>query len=150
MAKSYLGNIPNVHIRDYQRSKVYVAEERCLFWRKGIRNILEESDVQNVAQTVAEWAKITCPIIIYDQIPHTTAYATADSMVLPFPRASTLPFLCHELSHVINYNSNNADHHGKYFVSTYLNVVKHFISMEASIELKKSFKTNHVNFIKPA
>ena len=146
MAKSYLGEIPKVHIRDYQRTKLYKAEEQCVFWQKGINNILDTRAVQDVVRTVAKWANIECPTIVYESTPYTTAYATAKSVVLPFPRDSTLPFLCHELSHVINYNSEHADHHGEYFVTTYLNVVNHFIGKDAFDELSNSFKKKRVKY----
>ena len=152
MAKSYLGEIPNVHIRDFQRAKVYRAEEQCTFWKDGMQNILSKGDVLRIVQTIAHWANIDCPTIIYPEYNDTSynntpAFATADSLVLPFARANSLPFICHEMAHVINYNSENADHHGAYFVTTYLNVVKQFIGKDASNELKKSFKSKHVKYI---
>ena len=32
--KSYLGNIPNPTLRDFQRKKLYQAEESCSFWNE--------------------------------------------------------------------------------------------------------------------
>ena len=144
MAKSYLGEIPNVHIRDFQRAKVYRAEEQCTFWKDGMQNILSKGDVLRIVQTIAHWANIDCPTIIYPEYNDTSynntpAFATADSLVLPFARANSLPFICHEMAHVINYNSENADHHVKYFTTTYLEVVKKVLGVSAFRELKNSF-----------
>ena len=51
------------------------------------------------------------------------------------------------MSHVINYNSDNADHHGANFATTYLQVVKQFIGKEDYTELKHSFKTFNVKYL---
>ena len=51
------------------------------------------------------------------------------------------------MAHVINYNTLNADHHGKYFCGTYLLVVKNFISANAHLELVKAFEKYKVDYL---
>ena len=148
MSKSYLGKIPNTHVRDFQRQKVYDAEEQCGFWQEGLDNPpLRGAEIKLLVGKIAEWASIKQPKILYEtsyNIP--TAYATADALVLPFIRANSLPYICHEMAHVINYNSDNADHHGKYFTLTYLKLVKQFISSTASVELRIAFRKKRVQY----
>ena len=147
MRYSYLGDIPNVHVRDYQRKKVYDAEEQCLFWKDGIVELLSLSEMKQLVSDISHWASITPPEI---QIQHTsipTAYATADAVVLPFDKAHSKPFICHEMAHVINYQNGPADHHGPNFTGTYLSVVKNFIGRNASTELCKSFKLKRVKYV---
>ena len=50
------------------------------------------------------------------------------------------------MSHVINYNSIDADHHGRNFASTYLKVVRQFIGLKSYRELLESFRKNKVKF----
>ena len=107
MSKSWIGNIPNTHLRDYQRGKVYEAEAACSFWES----------------------------------PKTT------EIVIPYPNTKNRPTVCHEMAHVINYNTLNADHHGKYFCGTYLLVVKNFISAHAHLELVKAFEKYKVDYL---
>jgi len=148
--RSYLGDIPNAHVRDFQRQRVYNAEEQCNFWQDGLRNPpLGGDEVEALVAKIALWASIKQPNILYEapsKIP--IAYATHDSVVLPFDRASSLPYICHEMAHCINYNSDNADHHGRHFSLTYLNLVKQFISRTASVELRKAFRNNRVKYAK--
>ena len=92
--KNYIGDIPNTHIRDFQRKKLYQAEEDCLY-----------------------------------------------------PTSKSLPYICHEMSHVINYNDpDKADHHGANFAGTYLQVVKEFIGEEDYQELLNAFKHRKVKY----
>ena len=152
--RSYLGDIPNAHVRDFQRQKVYDAEEQCNFWKEGIaKPPLSLDEVENVVIKMSDWASIQQPSILYEtplayQSKLPMAYATATALVLPFSKASTLPYLCHEMAHVINYNSENADHHGKHFTYVYLNLVKEFISPMAAVELRKSFKIKRVKYVR--
>ena len=50
------------------------------------------------------------------------------------------------MSHVINYNSDEADHHGRNFASTYLKVVRQFIGLTSYRELLESFRKHKVKF----
>jgi len=144
MQKSWMGDIPNTHVRDYQRKKVFQAEDSCMFW--GDVDILTWEQVQNLIQRISEWAEISPPSLLEDG--HLIAYATADTISLPFPIAKTLPYICHEMSHVINYNGTEADHHGKNFAATYLEVVKQFINQDAYKDLKRSFDKYNVKYLK--
>ena len=74
-------------------------------------------------------------------------FATQDTIVLPYPVSKTIPYILHEMSHVINYNSDNADHHGKHLTTTYLSVVQEFIGKDAYLELKQSFEKHKVKYL---
>ena len=126
LSKGYVGNIPNTHIKDYQRRRVYQAEEQCSFWDSP--KILSSEETKTLIVTISKWAGIHPPTIeVGDTGKIPIAYATQDTIVLPFPIAKSIPFICHEMAHVINYNSDNADHHGVNFCATYLKIVKEFI-----------------------
>ena len=143
MQKSWMGDIPNTHVRDYQRKRVFQAEDSCMFW--GDIDILTWEQVQNLIQRISEWAKISPPSLLEEG--HLIAYATADTISLPFPIAKTLPYICHEMSHVINYNGSNADHHGKHFAGKYLEAVEEFIGRPAYLDLRKAFLHYKVRFL---
>ena len=143
MRKSYIGNIPNPHVRDFQRKKVYQAEEQCSFWN--IASVLDIHQIEMLVKLISEWAEVPRPEIIEDG--HQMVFATQDSIVLPYPASKTLPYILHEMSHVINYNSKNADHHGVYFSETYLSVVREFIGVDASLELQQSFEKHKVKYL---
>tara|TARA_R100001129_G_scaffold139647_1_gene100909 strand:+ start:136 stop:570 length:435 start_codon:yes stop_codon:yes gene_type:complete len=142
MQKSWMGDIPNSHVRDYQRKRLYDAEDSCLFW--GNIEILTWKQVEATIQKISEWAEIKSPSLVEDG--HTLAYATADTISLPFPMSKTMPYIAHEMSHVINYNGSNADHHGKHFAGMYLEVVKEFIGSTAHKDLKKAFDYYKVGY----
>ena len=52
-----MGDIPNTHIRDYQRKRVYKAEDSCMFW--GDTQIMTREQVEDIVSLVA-YAKV-CP-----------------------------------------------------------------------------------------
>ena len=150
MRKTYLGVIPNTHVRDFQRKKVYDAEEQCAFWQEGLKHpLLSSEEVAVLVKNISEWASIKQPDILYEPShAFPIAYATADLLVLPFKRASSLPYICHEMAHVVNYNSTKEDHHGRNFTHTYLQIVKKFIGVLASRELKQAFKVQRVKYVR--
>ena len=141
--KSYIGNIPNTHIRDFQRKRLYQAEEQWSF--SNIISILSSHEVIPLIQNISKAFNIKTPVII--TTGHELVYATQDLISIPYPTSKSLPYICHEMSHVINYNSDNADHHGANFATTYLQVVKQFIGKEDYTELKHSFKTFNVKYL---
>ena len=53
MQKSWMGDIPNTHVRDYQRKKVYDAEDSCMFW----------GDTQVLTYAAASYTDLTLPTI---------------------------------------------------------------------------------------
>ena len=151
---NYLGKIPNTHIRDFQRKRIYEAEDICSFW-----NHLEILSIDNVKQLVTDISKYfsipppqlvteghndTTPQYVLSSIP--TAYATSTELVLPYPITKSLPYICHEMSHVVNYNSEYADHHGRNFAGTYLITVKEFLGVAEFNELLTAFKTKKVKW----
>ena len=142
MTISYIGNIPNAHIRDHQRKRLYESEEECSFWND--ITVLSINNIKHLVGSISAWAEIKTPTIILEG--HTYVYATQDTIVLPYTRAQTLPFICHEMSHVINYNSIDADHHGRNFASTYLKVVRQFIGLTSYRELLGSFRKHRVKY----
>ena len=144
MQKSWVGDIPNTHVRDYQRKRLYQAEDSCLYW--GDVTILTSEQVQDIIRQISEWANIESPTLIEDG--HTLVYATKDTISLPFPITKTMPYIAHEMAHVINYNGSNADHHGKHFAGKYLEVVRFFIHEQAYKDLKKAFCKYKEKYIK--
>ena len=137
--KSYIGDIPNTHIRDYQRKRLYKAEENCTFWNT--LDILSLDEIDKLITLISEVFNIYPPKLeVGDKLDIQTAYATKDLIVLPFPITKSLPFICHEMSHVINYQIGPADHHGPNFASAYMEVVKTFIGQKECIELEQAFK----------
>ena len=143
--KSYIGDIPNTHIRDFQRKRVYQAEENCSFWNE--LNILSLEDTIHTIERISETFKVVTPTIeVGDKIDAPTAYATSSLIVLPFPITKSLPFICHEMSHVINYQIGPADHHGPNFATAYLEVIKTFMGNAEFLELESSFKKYSVNY----
>ena len=98
-----MGDIPNTHIRDYQRKRVYKAEDSCLFW--GDTQIMTREQVEDVVYKISQWAEIKPPKITEDG--HEITYATKDKISFTYPALKTLPYICHEMSHVINYNGKN-------------------------------------------
>ena len=139
-------DVPNLHIRDYQRKRVYDAEERCGFWNK--LNILLLSQIQLLVSEISEWSDIPRPKIYTgdDKYPF-TAYATMYKLVLPFPISKSVPFICHEMSHVINYQRGPADHHGPHFAKAYLEVVNQFMGYLEFVELQQAFDVKRVKYI---
>ena len=142
--KSYIGNIPNTHIRDYQRKKLYKAEEECSFWNS--LDILPFNQIELLIESISEEVDIKTPALDIGDLKTPTAYATQDTIVLPFPIAKSLPFICHEMAHVINYQIGPADHHGPNFANAYLEVVKTFMGQTEYIELEESFKKFNVKY----
>ena len=138
-----MGDIPNTHVRDYQRKRLYNAEDSCMFW--GNIDILTREQVEDTIDKISQWAEIPTPQLIEDG--HTLVYATKDTISLPFPVTKTLPYIVHEMSHVINYNGSNADHHGKHFAGKYLEAVEEFIGRPAYLDLRKAFLHYKVRFL---
>tara|TARA_R110002051_G_scaffold304414_1_gene373747 strand:- start:1630 stop:2052 length:423 start_codon:yes stop_codon:yes gene_type:complete len=138
-----MGDIPNTHVRDYQRKRLYDAEDSCMFW--GNIEILTREQLEDIVNSISQWARIKPPTLIEDG--HTLVYATKDTISLPFPITKTMPYIVHEMSHVINYNGSNADHHGKHFAGKYLEAVKKFIGSEAHKDLVKAFSQYKVSYI---
>ena len=141
--KTWLGDIHNTHIRDFQRKKVYDAEDLCKFWENPGR--LPIYSFRGKISQIADWAKVPVPTILEEG--HDYVYATPTQIELPYPISKTMPFICHEMAHVINYNTKNADHHGKYFATVYLAIVKDFISEEAYKDLASNFRAKNVQHL---
>lgn len=144
MAKSWIGDIPNTHIRDFQRKRLYNAEDACLFMESQL-TILSYDDTVNLVTLISEWANIPVPSVIEEG--HSLVYATATEIVLPFPIAKTLPYIIHEMSHVINYNSPDADHHGINYATTELEVVQAFMGQDMYEALRDSFDKYKVHYL---
>ena len=139
MKKSYIGTIPNPHIRDFQRKKLYYAEALCTFWNE--IEPISKYRVKKLVKDISSWANITPPTISYATTIKNgrVAFATKADLVLPFPLSRSIPFICHEMSHVINYQIGPADHHGPNFASAYLEVVHTFMGQTEYEELLNSF-----------
>ena len=149
--KTYKGRIPNRHVRDFQRNVLYEAESHCSFWNDF--SIMSISEVNVLVTEISKWAGIKRPMVKlsscdFSQIEMNDLllvsgtgpiYSTQSKIVLPFPIAQSSPVICHEMSHVINYQLGPADHHGPNFAKVYLEVVHEFIGEEEYQELKNQF-----------
>jgi len=142
---NYKGIIPNPEVRDFQRKKLYDAEDECTFWNH--LNILSLEETTLLIKNIATHFVIKPPILITEGHGSSlAAYATATEVVLPFPIAKSLPFICHEMSHVINYQHGPVDHHGPNFATTYLLVTKNFVGLKAYSELLYNFADKKVKY----
>ena len=145
MVRTHIGNIPNLHLRDFQRKRVYDAELNCIFWDN--ISILPIEEIETLITDISLWANIAKPMLsVQGHEDMQVAYATPDEIVLPFPVTQSKPFICHEMAHVINYQLGPADHHGSNFAKVYLEVVNTFIGKEAYDELKKAFDHLRVRY----
>ena len=138
MAITHIGDIPNLHVRDFQRKRVYDSELECSFWDNVF--ILPIEEIEQLITNISVWAGIERPDLSvqgHEDMP--VAYATPTEIVLPFPITQSKPFICHEMSHVINYQLGPADHDGPNFAKVYLEVVHEFIGEEEYQELKNQF-----------
>ena len=145
MVRTHIGNIPNLHVRDFQRKRVYDAELNCIFWDN--ISILPIEEIETLITDISLWANIAKPMLsVQGHEDMQVAYATPDEIVLPFPVTQSKPFICHEMAHVINYQLGPADHHGPNFAKTYLEVVRNFIGKEAYDELKTAFDHLRVRY----
>lgn len=145
MALTHIGDIPNLHVRDFQRKRVYDSELECSFWDNV--SILPLEEIEQLIQDISIWAGIEKPqLSVQGHEDMLVAYATPTEIVLPFPATQSKPFICHEMAHVINYQLGPADHHGPNFAKTYLEVVRNFIGKEAYDELKTAFDHLRVRY----
>lgn len=141
---NYIGTIPNPDVRDFQRKRLYEAEEVCSFWKA--LKILPLREVNELVHNISKSFVITPPELITEGHAIPTAYATPKEIVLPFPICLSIPYICHEMAHVINYQLGPADHHGPSFSSTYLRIVKKFMGIEAFTELRRAFEITKVRY----
>ena len=137
-----MGDIPNTHIRDYQRKRVYKAEDSCLFW--GDTQIMTREQVEDVVYKISQWAEIKPPKITEDG--HEITYATKDKISFTYPALKTLPYICHEMSHVILYNWKHVknDYHGPNFCYIYLELIAWVLGRDTRNKLRKLFIKNGV------
>ena len=145
MALTHMGDIPNLHIRDFQRSRLYKAESTCHFWNNV--DFLSIDETIEVITKISDDASIDMPYIdlIGDEnLP--LVYATATDIVLPSSADRTLPCICHEMAHVINYQKGPADHHGPNFAKCYLELVHKWIGPVEYSELMKAFNSSKVHY----
>lgn len=146
MGSTYIGDIPNPHVRDFQRKKLYEAEMITSFWSSF--KILSRPEVKQLVKKISDWSGIESPTVAYETSIKNgrIAFATMSSLVLPFPLARSTPYICHEMSHVINYQKGPTDHHGPNYAGVYLNVIEEFIGTEAKQELQQSFNDSKVKY----
>ena len=141
-------NIPNYTVRDFQRTQVYSAEERCSFWKEP--HWLDPQEVIQTVQAISNWADISEPRSFLKKssemgvpVPSAIAFATPDIIFLP-AFAWNQSYVCHEMAHVISYQKGPNDHHGPNFVKTYLNIVNFFIGPTECDELLTELSKNQV------
>lgn len=155
MRTTYIDSIPNTHIRDFQRQKVYDSEEQCIFWH--VHPEISQTKAKQLIHSISTWANIekpilytgnkrTIPIRIRRILAKHIAYATSIYVAIPSNVINSIPFICHEMAHVINYQKGPADHHGPNFTKTYLKLIEKFIGEEAKQELQQSFDRKKVQY----
>ena len=147
-------DIPNPHVRDFQRKKLYEAEERCMFWHHYTE--VSRSEAEQLIEEISKWAGINIPTLYTDSIntpngikqrlAKQMSYATPIYVALSSNAAGSIPYICHEMSHVINYQKGPADHHGPHFAAIYLNLVETFIGKKERTELQHSFDKTAVKY----
>ena len=147
-------DIPNAHVRDYQRQKVYDAEEQCVFWYN--YNEVSQAETEQLIKDISTWAGINTPTLYTDNIntPHgikqrlakQMSYATPIYVALSSNAVGSTPYICHEMAHVINYQRGPADHHGPHFAAIYLNLIATFIGEKERTELQHSFDKAAVKY----
>ena len=76
MQKNWIGDIPNANVRDYQRKRLYNAEDSCLW---GDMIIMTHKQVEELIYKISQWAEIAPPRLITDE--NSIAYATANIML---------------------------------------------------------------------
>ena len=57
MQKNWIGDIPNANARDYQRKRLYSAEDACL-WEEKMMTI---NEVKDLVYKISQWAEIAPP-----------------------------------------------------------------------------------------
>lgn len=141
-------NIPNYEIKDFQRMRVYTAEENCSFWKEPF--YLKPQEVIKIVKEISSWANIHEPRSFFNrtpqmkkQVPPNTAFAAPDLVCLPF-FAWNRPFICHEMAHVISYQKGPNDHHGPNFVKVYLDLIHSFMGQAESDELRSELSKTKV------
>ena len=148
-------DIPNFHVRDFQRKKLYRAEESCSFFPNWIVELTPEA-ANFYINSISAWGKIKEPTLYTEHIstPHgirqrlakQMAYATPEYIAIPSNLLSKLPYICHEMSHVINYQTGPADHHGPNFASIYLKMIRNYLGSPEYTELKEAFNLHKVKY----
>ena len=139
--------VPNKDIEDYQCSILYKAEESCKFWDDV--SIIEDDYVLAVIGHISYRFNIITPklfLLSESKKFGLIASATSASIILPFPAARCIQFICHEMAHVINYQVGEGDHHGPNFAGTYLKVINNFIGMDERTELINAFNRYGVKY----
>ena len=90
MVRTHIGNIPNLHVRDFQRKRVYDAELNCIFWDN--ISILPIEEIETLITDISLWANIAKPMLsVQGHEDMQVAYATPDEIVLPFPVTQSKP-----------------------------------------------------------
>ena len=140
LSKNNPFNIPNYEVRDFQRKRVYTAEENCSFWKEPFS--LEPQEVIDIVKDISSWADIHEPRSLFErpiqmkrQVPSNMAFAAPDLVCLPL-FACNKPFICHEMAHVISYQKGPNDHHGPNFVKVYLDLIHSFMGQAEEDELR--------------
>jgi|TARA_R110000824_G_scaffold250617_1_gene439369 hypothetical protein len=133
-------DIPNYGVRDFQRARVYTAEENCSFWKDP--SSLKLQEVLDIVRDISFWAGIKEPRSFFErplqmekQIPTNVAFAAPDLVCLPL-FACNKPYICHEMAHVISYQKGPNDHHGPNFVKVYLDLISSFMGLAERDELR--------------
>jgi hypothetical protein len=150
--------IKNRMIRDYQRTKVYTAENTALGFYKDTMTFEEAVEVSlrllnsnMVADMINDLEHVTPPCEVFEirsgDKRSTCACANSEYMRLP-KGTRNLPTICHELAHVLTIDNStepNYAYHGEEFCEVYLKLVQKFIGDDAHTDLLAAFIIHNVN-----
>ena len=125
---------------DNQRPLVYRAEDESAWWVQG--NHMELGEIDELVNNISEWAGIHKPIL---RDGRGTRIARGRRESLSLPRfARNVSYVCHEMSHCIAAQHEMDDSHGPHFARIMLDVVRQFVSDDASKDLRYHFRERGV------
>ncbi len=125
---------------DNQRPLVYRAEDESAWWRQGNHMGLVEIDV--LVGDISDWAGIRKPVL---KDGRGTRIARGRKESVSLPRfARNVSYVCHEMSHCIAAQRDMDDSHGPHFARIMLDVVRQFVSDDASKDLRYHFRERGV------
>lgn len=125
---------------DNQRPLVYRAEDESAWWTQGDHMAL--ADIDELVGSISEWAGIHKPAL---KDGRGTRIARGRSESLSLPRfARNVSYVCHEMSHCIAAQRGMDDSHGPHFARIMLDVVRQFVSNDASRDLRYHFRERGV------
>jgi len=159
-------------MRDYQRKKVYTAEEewdnplalQTEEWRQEhlypysypysnssylqkilpFYEALDVVDVETLVYNISDSWNISCPSINFQGEQQKAALACTDYIDLP-KWAMTPSVICHEMAHIVTQQKCMFDGHGPVFCGIFVELVHEFMGQEYGTDLQWAFALNSVD-----